>query len=137
VENLVSRARQLYAIAVSFHGTYIWMPPDLLDDVLVKVSGIAQEVLSNVVGVLQSSENIIQERKLAALPQLCHLELSCIVDILHPAVVVLGAAGGNVLLELDDVLVGNDLRVLRGVKRSSITVDALVAEGRRGRSASC
>jgi hypothetical protein len=117
--------------------TYIRMPADLLDDIVIEVSGVSQELLPDVVRVLQPAEHIVQQRDLTTFPQLSHLELPGSVNILHPAVMVLGAVGGNVLLEFDNVRVRNDLGVFGGKERSCITVNALMAEGRRGRSASC
>lgn len=90
--------------------TYVGVSPDLLDGFFVEVAGIAGEAAADVVGVLQSSIDGIREGKLATLPQ---LELASLLagsmDRVQPDVVVGGLVTVDVLLELDDVAVGNGL----------------------------
>jgi len=38
------------------------MPPDLLDDLLIEVTRVAQEILANFVGVLQPAEDVVNQR---------------------------------------------------------------------------
>lgn len=87
------------------------MPPDLLDDGLVEVAGVAHEVLADLVCVHQSAEDVVDRRDLTTLPQLHALLLIGLVDVLDPALVVLGGLLGDMGLELDEVRVGDDLGV--------------------------
>jgi hypothetical protein len=112
------------------------VPADLLDDLVIEMPGVAQEVLADLVGVLQAAEHVIQKGDLPALSQLRDLDFPSFVDVLHPGVVVLGAAQADVLLEFDNVRVRDDLGVLGRKERCRISVDALMAEGRRSRSIS-
>lgn len=83
--------------------TYVRVPPDLLDGGIIEVTGVAQEVLANLVCVLQAVEDIVNHGLLATLAQLETLILSGGVNVLDPVVVVRGAGVRDVLLELDDV----------------------------------
>jgi len=89
------------------------MPANLLDDTLIEVSRVAQERASDVVCVFQAPEGIVPEGELGALPQLRPLVLELQVDVLHPALVSGSGFRGDMLLEHDDVGVGNFLRVRR------------------------
>ncbi len=106
------------------------MSADLLDDGVIKVAGVTQEISSNVVGVLETLEDIGGHRELGTLSELRSLTLNLSVDILHPGVVVRGGCLGDVLLEDDNVGVGNFNRVGRGEQRSNSLVNGLGVEGR-------
>lgn len=54
----------------SSRATYIRMSPNLLNDLVIKVSRIAQKVAGNVVGVLQALKELCRKRKLRTLSQL-------------------------------------------------------------------
>lgn len=109
--------------------TYIRVPADLLDGGIVEVTGVAEEASTNRVGVLQTIKDLSSEGRLATLPQ---LELTCLlvgrVDAVKPDVVLRGMLIIYMLLELDDVTVGESLCVGRGQERSSIRVNGLGAE---------
>jgi len=64
------------------------MPPDLLNGILVEVTGVPEEALTDAVRVLQTLEDIINEGDLAPLPELNPLVLAAFMDHLHPAVVL-------------------------------------------------
>lgn len=110
-------------------GVYIRVPADLLDGGLIKVTGVAQEASTDRVGVLQTIKDLAGEGRLATLPQ---LKLTGLlvgrVDVVEPDMVLRSVLVGDVLLELDDVAVGDGLCVGRGQERCSISVDSLCAE---------
>jgi len=109
------------------------MPPDLLDDLLVKVARVAQEVLANLVCVLQAAEDIADQRHLAALLEVGALRLPGGVDVLDPGVVRRDRGLADMLLELDDVRVGDHLGVGRREDGGGVAVDGLKRDlGRRG-----
>ena len=113
-------------------GAYIRVPPDLLDDLFIEVARVAEEVLAELESVLQAVEDIVHERSLAALPQLGKLIGARGVDLLDPGVVVLSGGVGYVLLELDDVRVGDDFGVRRRENGGGVAMNGLMAElGRR------
>ena len=88
------------------------MSADLLDDGVVEMPGIAQEVASDVVGMLDASEDVVSNHgELGTLPQLGPGVLALEVDVLHPAMVVVGRGRGDVLLEDDDVVIRYRLSV--------------------------
>jgi hypothetical protein len=107
------------------NGAYIRMPADLLDDGVIEMSGIAQEVASNVVCMLETLEDIGGDWELRAFPELRSLNLSGSVDVLHPAVMVRGRGLADVLLEDDDVGIWDFDRVRRGEERSNSLVNGL------------
>lgn len=88
--------------------TYVGVIPDLLNDGLVKVAGVALEALANVEGVLQTSKGLVCEGS-GALSQLKALLLAMAVDVLDPGVMIRRSGLINVVLELDDVRVRNGL----------------------------
>lgn len=81
------------------------MFPDRLDDVLVKVAGIAHEAASDVVCVLHAIEDGIDDGELGALTQLHLATLHIGVQVLDPVVVLDGQSLVDVVLEDDDVRV--------------------------------
>lgn len=50
--------------------TYVRMSSDLLDSGIVKVTGVTSEGTADLVGVLKTLEDGVDERELATLPQL-------------------------------------------------------------------
>jgi hypothetical protein len=80
--------------------------------------------------MLDALKDIGRNRELRSLSKLGSFVLTVEVDVLHPTVVVRGGGLSNVLLEDDDVGVGNFYRVGGGEKRSNSLVDCLCAESR-------
>lgn len=87
------------------------MPADLLEGLIVKVTGVAHQAADNVVCVLQTLKDIGGHRELGALAELHAVILSLGVNALHPLVVLLRIL--DVLLQDDNVRVGNDLLGVR------------------------
>lgn len=46
-----------------FGCTHIWMPADLLHDLVIEMSGVSQNLSGNIVGVLHSLEHCVLERQ--------------------------------------------------------------------------
>lgn len=92
--------------------TYVGVPPDLLDDLIIEATGVAQEAVSDLVGMLDTAEDIITDVETAP-PELCPLLLALSVDLLDPRVVLSHSPLRNILLEPDDVVTGNRLRARR------------------------
>lgn len=109
--------------------TYIRVPADLLDGRIIEVTGVTEEASSDGIGVLQTIKDLGGEGRLATLPQ---LKLTGLlvggVDAVEPDMVLRGMLIIDMLLELDDVTVGNGLCVGRGQEGSSIRVNGLGAE---------
>lgn len=103
--------------------THVRVPPQLLDNSVVKVAGVAQEVSTNVVGVLQALEGNVNAAEERALLELELVVLVLLVKRVDPVVVGLGLVVLHVLLELDDVRVRDALCVCGGQHWSSIVVD--------------
>ena len=104
------------------------MPSDLLDDLFIEVARVAEKVLAELESVLQAVEDIVHERNLAALPQLGKLIGTRAVDLLDPGVVVLSGGVGYMLLEPDDVRVGDDFGVGRRENGGGVAMNSLMAE---------
>lgn len=104
---------------------YIGVPADLLDDIFIEVTCVAHEGTGDVVCVLEPGEDIIGHRGLRALAKLGLSDLSLLVEVLHPAVVLGSQVLGDMVLELDHVVVRNLLCVRRREDGSSIVVDAV------------
>lgn len=81
------------------------MSADHLDDVLVKVARVAEEGAGNVIGVLQTFVDIIQNGDLRTLAKLVASRLCSGMHILDPGVVSGGAPTAHVVLEDDNVRV--------------------------------
>lgn len=79
------------------------MSADLLNDFVIKVTGITQEIPSNVVCVLETFEDIGGDGELGAFSELSSLNFCLSVDVLHPGVMVGSRCLGDVLLEDDNV----------------------------------
>lgn len=107
--------------------TYVGVIPDLLNDGLVKVAGVALEALANVEGVLQTSKGLVCEGS-GALSQLKALLLAMAVDVLDPGVMIRRSSLINVVLELDDVRVRNGLGLDGAEDRSGPVMDGTDAE---------
>ena len=91
--------------------TYIRMSSNLLNDRVIEMAGVTQEVTSDIVCMFETLENIGRNRELRSLSKLGSLVLVVGVDVLHPAVVVAGSSLRNVLLEDDNVGIGDLYRV--------------------------
>jgi hypothetical protein len=63
---------------------YVRMSADLLNDRLIKVTGVAHKVLANLVRVLEAAEDIVNKRKLATLLQIHSLIFLGRMDVLDP-----------------------------------------------------
>jgi hypothetical protein len=87
------------------------VPANLLDGLLIEVTGVAHEATGNVVSVLEATEDVIDHRGLGALAELGLSDLSLLVKVLHPAVVLRSQVLGDMVLELDHVVVCNLLCV--------------------------
>ena len=109
------------------------MSANLLDDILIEVTGVAHEAAGDVVGVLEAVEDVIDHRRLRALAELGLSDLGLLVKVLHPAVVLSSQVLGDVVLELDHVVVRDLLCVGGRDDGSSIVVDAVDKHGRRSR----
>ena len=90
------------------------MPPNGLDDVLVKVTRIAQDRSGNVVGVLQSTEDGVDKGDLGPLLE------GARVQAVDPVMVLGRQVLGHVVLEDNDVRVWNVDGSLRGDQRSDL-----------------
>lgn len=90
---------------------YVGMSPDLFNDRVIEMAGVAKEFLADLVRVLQATEDIINQRELTTLSQVHTLNLLGRVDVLDPSVVIRGRCFVYMLLELDDIRVWNDLGV--------------------------
>ena len=93
-------------------GTYIWVPSDGLDRLVVKMTRVADQTADDVVCVLQAVKHLGGDGELGPLSQLHAFALLLCVDALHPAVVLLCMAVLDVLLEHDHVRVRDLLRLL-------------------------
>ena len=110
-------------------GTHIRVPPDLLEGLVIKVAGVADEATDDVVCVLETLEDVGGDGELGALAELHALILSLGVDALHPLVVLLGVL--DVLLQNDNVGVGDNLLGGGGRQHGgSVVVDGADLEGR-------
>lgn len=115
--------------------TYIRVSPDLLDGLIVEVTGVTGEETTNLVGVLQAAKDLIGEGELATLPQLkLPSLLAGAVNRVQPDMVVGGTLLVHVLLELDDVFIGDHLSVGRRQDRGSITVNGAGSKSRNNGS---
>lgn len=111
--------------------THIWMSPNCLDGLVVEMTRVAHQPTDDVVCVLEAIEDLCCNRELGALSQLHTLVLALGVDALHPAVVVLGAAVLDVLLEHDHVRVWHLLSLCRREHGGGILVDGAHLEDGR------
>ena len=108
--------------------THIRVSTDLLEHILIKVTRVAQQAPSNVVRVLETTEDVIHHRRLTPLSELCLRVLGVQVDVLHPAVVVCSMLLRHMLLEDNDVVVLDRLRVLSRVDGRGVLSDGAVEE---------
>lgn len=83
--------------------TYIRVSTDLLDNILVEMTGIAHERVSYVEGVLQAEVGLVIEAEERTLLQFLAVVGS--VDVLHPAVVSGGDRVVDVLLKHDNIAI--------------------------------
>ena len=103
------------------------MVSELLDHGLVEVAGVALEGLTNVKGVLHAREGLVCEGK-RSLSELQALSLALVVDVLNPHVVVASSLLVDMVLELDDVRVGNGLSIDGAEDGSGLVVNGSDAE---------
>lgn len=104
---------------------YIRVPADLLDRLFIEVTGVAHEATGDVICVLEAAEDVIDHWGLRALTELGLSDLSLLMEVLHPAVVLSSQVLGDMVLELDHVVVRDLLCVRRRENGSSIIVDAV------------
>lgn len=97
--------------------TYIRVIPDLLNGGLVEVTSIALEAV-HLEGVLQAVKDVVRAEDAASLAELKALLLTGAVNILEPVVVLVGLGLTNVVLELDDVGIGDGIG-LNGAENGS------------------
>lgn len=112
--------------------THIWVSADLLDHILIEVTGVSEQAAGNVVGVLEAVEDVIDHWRLRSLLEIVLGGLGGLVEVLDPAVVLGGEVGGDVLLELDHVAAGDLLRVGGGEDGGGVIVNGLVEQHGRG-----
>lgn len=106
------------------------MSADLLDDILVEVTSVAQQRITNAKGVLHAKVIRLGQTKERPLLQLIPLRT---VDVLHPAVMSRSRIRRDVLLEDDDIGV-RDLRIVHGGENGGSTiVNGVHDHRRRGR----
>ena len=91
--------------------TYIRVSPKLLNGGVFKVTGVTEEFASDLVSVGKATINFIGDREIATLPELDARLLTVVMELLDPRVMIGSARVGYMLLELDDVGVGNLLSV--------------------------
>lgn len=103
----------------------------LLDDRFVEVTGIALEAIADAEGMLHTGEELSDIRELAALAKLKPLLLALIVNVLNPAVVMGHSVVIDMILELDDVGVGDGISLNGGEYRGRKVVNGLDTK-RRG-----
>lgn len=111
--------------------TYIRVPPDLLDGLVIKMAGVPEEILANLVCMLQTVKHVVDQRHLAALLQVLASVLAGGVDVLDPSMMGRSRAVIDVLLELDDIRVGNNLGIRRGENRGMFAIDGFSPQARR------
>lgn len=111
--------------------THIRVSPDLLNGLVIEVAGVAQEASDDVVGVLETLEDVGGQRELGALPQLHAVLLVLCVDVLDPTMVVVDICSLDVLLEDDHVRVGDLFGVDGGEDGGGILVDGVDGDGGR------
>lgn len=79
--------------------------------------------------MLETVKDSLEERLLRSLAKLELGARGLLVDVLNPVVVSGGIVVVDVILEGDQVGVGDGVSINRGDERSGIVVDALVAQG--------
>lgn len=111
--------------------THIWVAADLLNHIVVEVTGVTQQAAGDVVGVLEALEDLVHHGSLTPLPQLALPLLGGQMEVLDPAVVLNGVSGGDMVLELDEVAARDLFGIDRGDDGSSVVVDGLDDSWRR------
>jgi hypothetical protein len=107
------------------------MPSDGLDRLVIEMARVSDQSTDDVVCVLEAIENLLCEGELRSLPQLGAFALALCVDVLHPAVVLLGVAVLDVLLENNHVRVRQWLSMCRRQDGGSVVVDSGHLQHRR------
>lgn len=113
------------------------MSSELLDDGVIEMARVAKELATNLVGVGETTEDLVYEGELPTLPKLDPLLLPGAVNLLNPRMVVGGGRVGHMLLELDNVRVGDHFGINRRDNGYSPIMDGFVAERWRCGSSSC
>ena len=90
-------------------GTHIWMVSDLLNNLVVEMTGIAKEITEGI-RVLQAPKYIVDDGNLGAFAELHSCLLRRRVQILNPLMMLRRRGRADVLLEDNDVRVGDGLR---------------------------
>lgn len=70
---------------------YIWMSSDLLNGLIIEMTGVPQEVASDVICVFETFEDIICGKEVGSFPELGPLGFGSLMDVLYPKVVVIGS----------------------------------------------
>lgn len=104
------------------------MSSDLLNDFVIEVPRVPQEAPSNVICVFETLEDIACDGELRALSKLCSDALAGCMGTLHPVVVAGSGSLSDMLLEDDNVGIGDFDRVGGGEERSNALVNSLGAE---------
>ena len=104
------------------------MSPDLLDHVFVEVTRITHQRSSDIESVLEAEVHLVTQAKERPLLQLGAGELR-VVDVLHPHVMSRGGIILDMLLENDDIRVGNLLSICSRENRGCFIVDGANADG--------
>lgn len=91
--------------------TYVGVPADLLKDVLAKVARVAKETAGDLVSVLETVEGGLKERHLTTLAKVRPRLLGGGVQVLDPAMVSSSSVVADVVLEDNNVGVGDLLCV--------------------------
>ena len=112
------------------------MLADLLDGVIIKMSGIAQQGAGDIEGMLQAPKDLIGERFLRPLPQLKLPVFAGGVNLVHPLVMRGGTLLRHMVLELDDVLAWNLFGIICRKNGGCVVVDG-VDQHRRCRHRGC
>lgn len=103
--------------------TYIGVVSDLLDGGRLEMTSITTEAVTNVVGMLQATKEVISRGEETTLAEFKALLLAILMDVLDPVVVRVGTGGVDVVLELDDVRVGDGISVGSAHDRGGIMVN--------------
>ena len=86
--------------------THIWMPAELLEHRIVKVTGVAHEGTGNVVRMLHALHDIVNKGHARSLTQLKLPRFGLNMQVVDPRVMGGGSMSLDMVLELDNVAVG-------------------------------
>ena len=88
------------------------MPAHLLDDVLIKVTRVAQQLARDVICVLQALKDRLLHGEMTSLSKLHPVAGGAEVSILDPGVVSFGSLLGDVVFEDDHIRIGHRLAIV-------------------------